>query len=220
MCVQCCSEIRRMIFCVYFPIPKLYLLQVGLEMKESNLPEKVQYDIYLSESYTSAEGKYGDETPTPDLEATVHVYDFRMTLDEVLGYIEYEKLPERFEPYGNDVRNYALVANGITYMQRIGDNEKYKEPANISTVSEYLEMMLDRGVFVDLLSDKEACDMTMAQFSRDDVLIYQGREEGIKAFIRDKVEDGVAESIIVSKLRKHFTLDEKTAIQYCKTYAK
>lgn len=62
--------------------------------------------------------------------------------------------------------------------------------------------------------------MTMAQFSRDDVLIYQGREEGIKAFIRDKVEDGVAESIIVSKLRKHFTLDEKTAIQYCKTYAK
>ena len=59
--------------------------------------------------------------------------------------------------------------------------------------------------------------MTMAQFSRDDILIYQGREEGleegIKAFILDKVEDGVAESIIVQKLCKHFLLDENTARQ-------
>jgi len=45
-------------------------------------------------------------------------------------------------------------------------------------VAEYLEMMLERGIFVDWLSDKEVCDMTMAQFSRDDILIYQGREEG------------------------------------------
>ncbi|MDE6984113.1 MAG: hypothetical protein K2O99_06175, partial [Lachnospiraceae bacterium] len=29
-----------------------------------------------------------------------------------------------------------------------------------------------------LLSSKEVCDMTLAQFSRDDMLIYQGREEG------------------------------------------
>lgn len=35
-----------------------------------------------------------------------------------------------------------------------------------------------QGIFVDLLSDKEVCDITMAQFSRDDILIYQGREEG------------------------------------------
>ena len=66
--------------------------------------------------------------------------------------------------------------------------------------------------------------MTMAQFSRDDILIYQGREEGreegIKAFILDKVEDGVAESIIIQKLRKHFTLDEKTARQYYKSYGR
>ena len=45
-------------------------------------------------------------------------------------------------------------------------------------MAEYLEMMLERGIFVDWLSDKEVCDMTMAQFSRDDILIYQGREEG------------------------------------------
>lgn len=163
---------------------------------------------------------------------TVHVYDFRMTLDEVLSYIEQGDLPERFAAYDNDMRNYALVANGITYMQRIGNDSRYTVPSNISTMAEYLELMLGRGIFVDLLSDKEVCDMTMAQFSRDDILIYQGREEGrkeghkegweegIKAFILDKVEDGVAENIIVKKLRKHFTLDEKTARQYCRTYAK
>lgn len=80
--------------------------------------------------------------------------------------------------------------------------------------------MLDRGIFVDLLSDKEVCDMTMAQFSRDDILIYQGREEGVRAFILDKVEDGVSESIIIQKLQKHFALDENTARQYYRTYAK
>ena len=74
--------------------------------------------------------------------------------------------------------NYALIANGITYMQRIGKDKKYIKPANVSSVAEYLEMMMERGIFVDLLSDKEVCDMTMAQFSRDDILIYQGREEG------------------------------------------
>ena len=91
-----------------------------------------------------------------------------------------------------------------------------------------------------LLSDKEVCDMTMAQFSRDDILIYQGleeglekglekgreeglekgREEGVRAFILDKVEDGVSESIIIEKLHKHFALDENTARQYYRTYVK
>lgn len=48
-----------------------------------------------------------------------------------------------------------------------------------------------------LSEDKEVCDMTMEQPSRDDILLYQGREEGIKAFMLDKVEDGVEERIMV-----------------------
>lgn len=163
---------------VRFPIPKLYVLQVGLETKKEHLPKKVQYDMCLSESYISAKEKYGNNAPKPDLDATVHVCDFRMTLDEVLIYIEQAVLPERFGQYDNDMRNYALVANGITYMQRIGSSAKYTAPGNISNVAEYLELLLDRGIFVDLLSDKGVCDMTMAQFSRDDILIHQGREQG------------------------------------------
>lgn len=209
---------------VYFPVPKLYVLQVGLEAGAGSLPEKVQYDVRLSGSYLSTEAKYGENTPEPDLDATVHVYDFRMMLDEVLGYIEQGDLPERFAAYDGGMRDYALVANGITYMQRTGNDMRYTAPANISTVAEYLQLVLDRGIFEDLLSDKEVCDMTMAQFSRDDILIYQGREEGreegIRAFILDKLEDGVAESIIIQKLRRHFALDENTARQYYRAYGK
>ncbi|EOS34429.1 hypothetical protein C804_01518, partial [Lachnospiraceae bacterium A4] len=54
----------------------------------------------------------------PDLEAVVHVYDFRMTLKEMLEYIESGTQPERFAPYQGDLLDYALTANGITYIQR------------------------------------------------------------------------------------------------------
>ena len=156
---------------MYFPIPKLYLLQVGLEASAGCLCEEVRYDLCLSESYMSADETYVDKVPAPDLDVTVHVYNFRMTLDEILNYIEQDILPQRFAPYDNDLRNYALVANGITYMQRTMRNNQYTLPRNISTVAEYLELMLKREIFADLLSDKEVRDMTMAPFSRDDILI-------------------------------------------------
>lgn len=41
---------------VYIPIPKLYVLQVGLEARESRLPEHVMYDMHLSESYKQLQG--------------------------------------------------------------------------------------------------------------------------------------------------------------------
>ena len=46
----------------------------------------------------------------------------------------------------------------------------------------------------------------------------EGRIEGIKAFIQDKAEDGVAENIIIAKLQRHFALDEETAQKYYRTY--
>ena len=166
---------------IRFPVPKLYMLQTGLETSGEKLPEQVQYDICLSDSYRPVDGKYGGKKIEADLEATVHVYDFRMTLDEILRYVENNIIPERFGPYGNDLRDYALVANGITYMQRAAKGEghgRYTMPVNVSTVAEFLKLMADRNKFVDLLTDQEVCDMTMAQFSRDDIFFYSGREEG------------------------------------------
>ena len=163
---------------VYFPVPKLYLLQTGLERNAIHLPVDVQYDARLSDSYMPVDGKYGRQAAEPDLEAVVHVYDFRMTEEEMLAYIEQETVPGRFGAYAGDMRDYALTANGITYVQRAGKDGRYVLPENAPTVASYLELLKGRGIFVDLLNDKEVCDMTMAQFSRDDILIYQGREEG------------------------------------------
>ena len=163
---------------VYFPVPKLYLLQTGLETEAKKLPKQVQYDACLSDSYKRAERKFGGGAAEPDLEAVIHVYDFRMSMDEILEYIGRNVLPERFNPYDDDMRDYALTANGITYMQRAMKYGRYKMPPNVSTVAGYLELLIERNIFVDLLTNKEVCDMTMVQFSRDDMLIYQGREEG------------------------------------------
>lgn len=61
---------------------------------------------------------------------------------------------------------------------------------------------------------KETVDMCLAiQEMRE-----EGRVEGIKAFIQDKAEDGVAENIIIAKLQRHFALDEETAQKYYRTY--
>lgn len=114
------------------------------------------------------------------LDAVVHVYVFRMTREEILDYMERNILPDRFQSYENDLRNYALTSNGVTYMQRAakdGKQEKYRMPKNVAAVAEYLDLLIKRKIFVELSTDKEVCDMTMAQFSRDDMLIYQGREE-------------------------------------------
>lgn len=130
---------------VYFPIPKLYMIQTGIEMLKGNLPEKVQYDICLSDSYLSMDEKYKGKEIGPDLDAVVHVYDFRMTRDEILDYIEQNILPDRFQSYENDLRNYALTANGVTYMQRAAKDEKqekYRMPENVAAVAELRQLIM------------------------------------------------------------------------------
>ncbi|MCI9033176.1 MAG: hypothetical protein HFJ08_03800 [Lachnospiraceae bacterium] len=118
----------------YFPVAKLYLMQTGLKIKQEKLPEQVKYDIRLSDSYLSEDKEDNAKNIEPDLEVIVYVYDFRMTYTEILAYIEQNVLPERLKEYENDMRNHALVANGITYIQRAEKNKKYKMPANVTSV--------------------------------------------------------------------------------------
>lgn len=58
--------------------------------------------------------------------------------------------------------------------------KKYQLPSRIQNTADMINVLKEREIFVDLFSNKEVCDMTMAQFSRDDILIYRGREEGRK----------------------------------------
>ena len=101
-----------------FRYPNCICYRQGWKVQREKLPEQVQYDIRLSDSYLAVEEQYKSALTEPDLEAVVHVYDFRMTLKEMLDYIESGTQPERFAPYQGDLLDYALTANGITYIQR------------------------------------------------------------------------------------------------------
>lgn len=198
---------------VVLPFPKLYGVNVGLVNEERNLPESVTYDMRLSDSYERRKG-YEEQLCFPDLEAVVHIYDFRMTLRETYCYLSDNILPDRFYTYRGDLLDYALTANALTYVQRAlkgKDRVKYLLPDGITSPADLFQLLIERGVFVDLFQSKEVCDMTVAQFSRDDMLVYQGREEGreegrqegirlTKSVIRLD-EEGYAISDIATELR-------------------
>ena len=101
-----------------------------------------------------------------------------MTYDEALKYIENNEKPERFEKYNTELFQYALAANSITYIQRTISNERLKKPQNVNDVAEVIKLLTERGILLKEFAKKEVCDMTVAQFSRDDILKYGAREEG------------------------------------------
>ena len=214
--------------CPNVPYRLLEYITSGLRstVDSEKLPEKVQYDIRLSDSYMTVEQQHKNALTEPDLEAVVHVYDFRMTLKEMLEYIESGTQPERFAPYQGDLLDYALTANGITYIQRAVKKEKqgsYVMPANVSSVADYLGLLIKRDIFVDLLTDKEVCDMTMAQFSRDDILLYQGREEGerigeLRGVIRTYQKLGIPLETARQYIMEEFGTNAAEADELLRTY--
>ena len=161
---------------VKFPVPKLYVIDVGLVRNRNKLNE-VEHNIYLRDSFLKAKLS-GEKEIIPDLDLTVHAYDFRMTFDEALEHIENNEKPERFEKYNTELFQYALAVNSITYIQRTKSNQKLKRPNNASNVAEVIELLKKRGILLKEFIKKEVCDMTIAQFSRDDILRYGAREEG------------------------------------------
>ena len=220
--------------CPNVPYRLLEYITSGLRstVDSEKLPEKVQYDIRLSDSYMTVEQQHKNALTEPDLEAVVHVYDFRMTLKEMLEYIESGTQPERFAPYQGDLLDYALTANGITYIQRAVKKEKqnqYDMPDNVTSVTDYLELLIKRDIFVDLLTDKEVCDMTMAQFSRDDILLYQGREEGreegerigeLRGVIRTYQKLGIPLETARQYIMEEFGTNAEEAEELLRTYWK
>ena len=175
---------------VMFPFPKLYVTFVGLEEHETKLPKSVKYDMKLSDSYKTLPDTCVSNIEK-DLEVVVHAFDFRMTYRETLEYIEKEILPERFSGYPIDLRDYALFCNSLRYVQRAENEIKYPFPVNIKETNEIFILLKQRGIFVDLLSDREVCNMTAAQFSREDIIKYAGVNEGIEMGVEMGVENGL-----------------------------
>ena len=99
-----------------------------------------------------------------------------------------------------------MVADSLTYIQRVGKNKKYVFPENVSGPEELLELLKSRGIFVDLLSDREVCNMTMATFSREEIREYQGWERGLE----EGREEGLIKQLVmqvVKKLHKNKPVD-------------
>ena len=204
---------------VLFPFPKLYVTFVGIEENDDKIPAKVQYDMKLSDSYKSLPEACECKI-TIDLEVIVHAYDFHMTRKETYEYIERGIIPERLMGYDNDLRDYGLFCNSLRYVQRAEkENERYPMPQNLNSVNDLFLLLLERGIFVDLLSDQEVCDMTAAQFSREDIIKYEGYEQGIdkgqerlNKLIQKLKEDNRVEELLASCEDKE--LQEKLLKEY------
>ena len=164
---------------VLFPVPRLYVTFVGLEEKVVKIPDAIQYDMKLSDAYRTV-GQFVKDGVQSDLEVTVHVYDFRMTYEEAFDYIENETIPLRMSDYNTELRDYAFFCNALRYVQRAQTKDVYPKAQKAKDENELFTLLMERGIFVDLLSDKEVCDMTVAQFSREDIIKSQGREEGLE----------------------------------------
>lgn len=112
-------------------------------------------------------------------------------------------------------RRKLFILERKIYGRRENKYKKYVVPANVKKAAKLFELLRNRGIFVDLLSDQEVCNMTAATFSRDDILRYQGEERGIKQGqkqatildIQNMLEFGVPEEKILQKYSRE-DLDE------------
>ena len=143
------------------------------------------------------------------------------------------------------VRKSVLVVMGEldnedgVFLKTLTDNLSYEDAKNFLEATENLREPADRHnidalVQVSGSANRELYDMIrredpMCEFLRElfkDELIQergegleQGREQGIKAFILDKLEDGFSEKDIVKRLVKRFDLTEDMAEEYVLKYS-
>lgn len=176
---------------VMLPVPKLFVLNVGVVKSEGQLPECVEYDLRLSDSFPL------EDEILPDLEAVVHAYDFRMSRKEVVQYLELGAIPVRVAHQLKDLLDYALTANCLTYIQQALQKEKQLPlPERIRSVADLIELLIKRDIFVDLLTRKEVCNMAAIQFSREEMIEYQGWEAGLEEGIERGIQRGRIETYL------------------------
>lgn len=160
---------------VLFAMPKLYTIFTGCKKKSS---QQIKGEQRLSDLYLVKEG-------IPDLEVVVHTYDFSMSYEEILTYMNTAKIANRFVDYEKeDLFWYGVFANCATYLQRMKKDNQLEKPKQTQTIWELCQLFLKRGVFTDLFESKEVCNMAVVQYSREEQLKWIGKEEGIAEGIR------------------------------------
>lgn len=190
---------------VYIPIPKFFAMRVGLENNPDNLPDIILTDYNLSDSYLKDSS---GSNIKPDLELTVHVFDLRMSINEVCRYIEENYIPKRFVLLDDTVLKYALTSNSLKYMMMLEKGHKIlKKPDNIHSVEDLCELLKGRDIFVEIFSDKEARNMIATQFSREDMIRYAGWEEGLEEGRKESLRN-----IVCNMYTRNYTIEQISAI--------
>ncbi len=148
-----------------------------------------------------------------DTELLKYVADYRINLIAPAGLTDREI--DEFQTGMREIMRYIKYSDDREKLDRILQTEQRfknveRSAAEIINAATNSKIKIDQG--------KETVDMCLAiQEMREESKI-EGRIEGIRAFIQDKVEDGVTENIIVDKLQRHFALDEETARRYYRDY--
>ena len=202
----------------YLKVPKLYTLFVGCCKRPPNDIVSVQK---LSDMY---EVKQED----PDVEVTVHIYDFNMTRDEVNNYLLNEQIPERMDKFTKmPLFWYAMFINSITSSYMDIPKGSGKESIKRKIIMDLCVLFRDRGIFIDLFENKEVVNLVLMQFSREEELLYKGKKQGfvrgikhgmkqgvkqgIKAMVLSLYEIGVPKDVISAQLMKQYELSPKEA---------
>ena len=87
------------------------------------------------------------------------------------------------------------------------------ERNNISAVAEYLKLLVEREIFVDLLLEEEVCNMAIAQFSRDEMLQAAGRAEGREEGKAEAAITMLKDGMEIDKVAKYARLSLKRVLE-------
>ena len=115
-----------------------------------------------------------------------------------------------------ELKGYSQL---VEYIRENVDQGMEKE----ESVDAAVERCIKEGYLVDYLRQHigEARGMLLSGFNEE---IYEkglreeGREEGIKegvlGFINEKIDDGLADNVIIEKIKKYYHLDDNQAMKY------
>ncbi len=148
-----------------------------------------------------------------DVELLRYVADYRINLITPTGLSDNEI--DGFQTGMREIMRYIKYSNDRKKLDKILETEQRfknveRSAAEIINAATNSKIKIEQG--------KETIDMCLAIQEMKEESRNEGRIEGIRAFIQDKIEDNVSEDIIIAKLQKYFALDEETARQYYKIY--
>ena len=161
-------------------VPKLFTIFTGI-VKEA--PKNIVGQQKLSDAYIVPQ-------EFPDLEVIVHTYQFTMTQEEVMAYLDGNHIPERLKPYGdNSLFWYGMFCNCVELKYR--QYAPHQKAARVRELTSICQLFQERGIFVDVFNDEEVINMSLLEFSREGELAHYWKHEGIEEGLEQGLEKGL-----------------------------